>query len=46
MGGTGLYIDSLIYEIEYNEIKVDEEYRHELERIIQEQGLEKLYNMA
>ena len=46
MGGTGLYIDSLIYEIEYNEIKVDEEYRHELEKIIQEQGLKKLYNMA
>ena len=24
VGGTGLYIDSLIYEIEYNDIKIDE----------------------
>ena len=46
LGGTGLYIDSLIYEIEYNEINVDEEYRQELEKIIQEQGLNKLYKMA
>ena len=27
VGGTGLYVDSLIYEIEYNDIKLDEEYR-------------------
>ena len=27
VGGTGLYIDSLIYGIEYQEEKIDEEYR-------------------
>ena len=46
VGGTGLYIDSLIYEIEYQDIKIDEEYRKELEKIKDEKGLEVLYNMA
>ena len=26
VGGTGLYVDSLIYEIEYNDIEIDEQY--------------------
>lgn len=47
VGGTGLYIDSLIYGIEYQDIKFDEQYRKELEEIaIQDGGLEKLYNKA
>ena len=46
VGGTGLYIDSLIYEIEYNNIEIDEEYRKELEQIKEEQGLEVLYKKA
>ena len=46
VGGTGLYVDSLIYEIEYNDIKIDEKYRRELEEIAEKQGLEKLYKMA
>ena len=46
VGGTGLYVDSLIYEIEYNDIKLDENYRQELEKIADEKGLESLYNMA
>ena len=46
VGGTGLYIDSLIYEIEYNDIKLDEKYREELEQIAEEKGLETLYNLA
>jgi tRNA dimethylallyltransferase len=46
VGGTGLYIDSLIYEIEYNDINIDENYRKELEKIVEEQGLEKLYEEA
>ena len=33
VGGTGLYVDSLIYEIEYNDINIDENYREELEKI-------------
>ena len=46
VGGTGLYVDSLIYEIEYNDIKIDENYRKELEEISEKQGLEILYKMA
>ena len=46
VGGTGLYIDALIYGIEYNDIKIDEQYRKKLEEIEKEQGLEKLYEMA
>lgn len=46
VGGTGLYVDSLIYEIEYNDIKFDENYRNELEKKSKEQGIEKLYEQA
>ncbi len=46
VGGTGLYVDSLIYEIEYDNIEIDEEYRKELENIEKEQGLEVLYERA
>ena len=46
VGGTGLYVDSLIYEIEYQNIKFDEEYRNKLERIADEEGLDKLYEEA
>jgi len=46
VGGTGLYIDSLIYEIEYKDIQINEEYRKELEKIRDEQGLEVLYKKA
>ena len=46
VGGTGLYVDILIYEIEYNDIKLDEEYRKKLEKIVEEQGLEELYKKA
>lgn len=46
VGGTGLYVDSLIYEIEYNDIKIDGSYREELERIVEKEGLNKLYSMA
>ena len=46
VGGTGLYVDSLIYEIEYPEIKFDEEYRKKLEKKVEEFGLEKLYEEA
>lgn len=46
VGGTGLYVDSLIYEIEYNDIKIDEEYRNKLEAIVEKNGLEELYKKA
>lgn len=46
VGGTGLYVDSLIYGIEYNEINVDEKYRKQLEERISKEGLEILYQEA
>lgn len=46
VGGTGLYINSLIYEIDFNEIETDLEYRNELEKTVEEKGLEYLYNKA
>ena len=46
VGGTGLYIDSLIYEIEYPNIEFDGEYRQQLETRVQGEGLEKLYEEA
>ena len=46
VGGTGLYVESLIYGIEYNEIEIDLEYRKELEKIEESEGLAKLYEMA
>lgn len=42
VGGTGLYINSLIYNIEFNEQKIDLEYRRELEKF----QTEELYEMA
>lgn len=46
VGGTGLYINSLIYEIEYSDIKIDEKYRAKLESLVEEKGLDYLYNEA
>ena len=46
VGGTGLYVDSLIYGIEYPEIEFDEKYRKELEQEVEEKGLEELYKKA
>ena len=47
VGGTGLYADSLIYNIEYNEIEYDEEFRKEQEKIaMTETGLKMLYEKA
>ena len=46
VGGTGLYVDSLIYEIDYPEIEFDEKYREELDQEVEERGLEALYEKA
>ncbi len=46
VGGTGLYVDSIIYEIQYPEIEIDVEYRKQLEKQIEMQGLDTLYNEA
>ena len=45
-GGTGLYINSLIYNIQYNDIKIDEEYRKYLEERVEKEGLQNLYEEA
>lgn len=46
VGGTGLYLDALIYNIEYQDIQIDLAYRKKLENIAQSEGLDKLYEMA
>ena len=46
VGGTGLYVNSLIYGIEYSDIEVDIEYREKLEKIAKLEGIERLYEMA
>lgn len=46
VGGTGLYINSLIYNINYPEISFDEKYREQLESRALKEGLEYLYNEA
>lgn len=46
VGGTGLYIDALIYGIEFQEEEFEEKYREELNNIAKKEGLEKLYNEA
>ena len=47
VGGTGLYVDSLIYEIEYQDMEFDIDYRNELmEKAETEEGLKELYEKA
>ena len=46
VGGTGLYVNSLIYGIDYPEVETDLKYREELEETVKEKGLEYLYNKA
>ena len=46
-GGTGLYVNSLIYGIEYQEMEFDEEYRSSLMKIAEtDNGLKSLYDEA
>ena len=47
IGGTGLYANSLIYGIEYNEIEFDEKFRNDLMKKAEtEEGLQLLYQEA
>lgn len=46
LGEHGLYINSLIYAIEYNETKIDEQYRKSLEERAECDGVETLYEEA
>lgn len=45
VGGTGFYIQSILYDIDFTENEGDPAYRHELERLASEQGNEVLYRM-
>lgn len=45
VGGTGFYIQALLYDIDFTENEEDHEYRHELEKIAQEKGAEYLHAM-
>ena len=46
VGGIGLYIDSMIYGIEFQDEKIDKEYREELNELAEKEGLERLYEEA
>ena len=46
VGGTGLYIDSMIYGIEFQDEKINKEYREELNELAEKEGLERLYEEA
>lgn len=46
VGGTGLYVDSLVQGIEYDDTEIDLEYRNQLEELAKEHGLDYLYNKA
>lgn len=44
-GGTGFYIQALLYDIDFTENDGDMEYRHRLEELANEQGPEVLHSM-
>ncbi|MDU3086445.1 MAG: tRNA (adenosine(37)-N6)-dimethylallyltransferase MiaA [Peptoniphilus harei] len=44
VGGTGLYINSIVYNLDFTETRADYEYRDELRKILKEKGSEFLYN--
>lgn len=46
VGGTGLYINSLIYNIQYQDIQLDEEYRKALEKRVGKGELPELWKEA
>lgn len=46
VGGTGLYINSLIDEIDYPKLETDLSYRKQLENLVQKEGLQNLYEQA
>lgn len=45
VGGTGFYIQSVLYNIDFNESEEDSELRHELEKLAIEKGNQFLHNM-
>lgn len=45
VGGTGFYIQALLYDIDFTESNEDSTYRQELEQLAKEQGAEQLHEM-
>jgi tRNA dimethylallyltransferase len=45
VGGTGFYIQAVLYDIDFTENGGDMAYRHELEQLVQEQGSEYLHEL-
>lgn len=44
VGGTGFYIQALLYDVDFCEEETDRSYRHELERLAMEQGASYLHD--
>jgi tRNA dimethylallyltransferase len=45
VGGTGLYIQSVIYDYQFSEAVSDDEFRKNLEKLAEEQGNDVIHNM-
>ena len=45
VGGTGFYIQSVLYDIDFDETEDNHEYRKTLEQIYKDKGVQYLYNM-
>lgn len=45
VGGTGFYIQALLYDVDFSEHEMEEKYRQELVALEQEKGREYLYEM-
>jgi tRNA dimethylallyltransferase len=45
VGGTGFYIQAVLYDIDFTENEADTSYRHELELLLAEQGAEYLHSL-
>ena len=45
VGGTGFYIQALLYDIDFSEHEEKESYRKELEQLAKEKGKEYLYEI-
>lgn len=45
VGGTGFYIQALLYDIDFTESNEDSNYRQELEELVSEKGAEHIHDM-
>lgn len=45
VGGTGFYIQAVLYDIDFRENETDLSYREELERLVEEKGAEYLHDL-